>query len=212
MVGVGLIGWVLWQSIAMTGEQQLQLRLFPLVSALSVALIASGFRGLLQYRRELAIMLFLGVPGLLLNLIDPSQLTARFAVMLLQYRGVEAVQRGATIILPAGSTEVHSGCSGMESMSYLLGIAVICLTLYPIAHRKKGIALATALLTGFAANGVRVAIMATLVAPQDQEAFFYWYEGEGVLICGVVAILIFASFYWVLHQIETVQKRMRGEI
>lgn len=212
LVSVGLIGWVLWQSITMTSEQQVQLRLFPLISALSVALLASGFRGLLQYRRELAIMLFLGVPGLLLNLIDPSLLTARFAVMLLQFRGFEAVQQGTVITLPAGSTEVHSGCSGIESMSYLLGIAVICLTLYPIAHRKKVIALAVALLAGFAANGVRVAIMATLAAPQDQEAFLYWYEGEGVLISSVVAILVFAGFYWVLHQIETFQKRMRGEI
>lgn len=212
LVGVGLIGWILWQSIVMTSEQQVQLRLFPLVSALSVALLASGFRGLLQYRRELAIMLFLGVPGLLLNLIDPSLLTARFAVMLLQFRGFEAVRQGTAITLPAGSTEVHSGFSGIESMSYLLGIAVICLTLYPIAHRKKVIALAVALLSGFAANGMRVAIMATLAAPQDQEAFLYWYEGEGALICSVVATLVFAGFYWVLHQIETVQKQMRGEI
>lgn len=211
LVGVGLIGWILWQSAYITSQEQLQLRLFPLVSALAVALIASGFQGLLQYRRELSIMLFLGVPGLLLNLLDPSPLTAHFAAVLLRYRGLDVVQQGVLITLPAGSTEVYSAYSGIESMVYLLGIAVICLTLYPIAHPKKVLALLVALLTGFGVNGIRVAMMATLAAPQDQEAFLYWYEGEGSLFCGVVAILVFAGFYWVLHQIENWQKRARGE-
>ncbi len=212
LIGVGLIGWILWQSFSMTNEQQLQLRLFPLISALAVALIASGFRGLLQYRREFAIMLFLGVSGLSLNLIDPSPLTARFAALLLQYRGFDVVQQGRLLTLPSGSTEVLSGYSGMENMSYLIGIAVICLTLYPITHFKKVIALAVALLTGFAANGTRVAILATLAAPEDQNAFLYWYEGEGALFCSVAAVLFFVSFYWALHQIENWQKRRRGEI
>jgi cyanoexosortase A len=212
LIGAGLIGWILWQSFSMTSQQQLQLRLFPLLSALAVALIASGFRGLLQYRREFAIMLFLGISGLSLNLVDPSPLTAHFASLLLQYRGFDVVQQGRLITLPVGTTEVPSHASGMESMSYLLGIAVICLTLYPIAHFKKVIALTVALGTGFATNSIRVAILATLAAPQDQDTFLYWYEGEGALFCSVVAILFFVSFYWILHQIENWQKSKRGEL
>lgn len=211
LTGIGLIGWMLWQSLDLTHEHLPQISLLPFGSALAVALIASGFQGLLQYRRELAIMGFLGIPSLLLNLCDPSLLTAQFATTLLQQHGFNVVRQGARLILPVGTTEVLQDSSGMESMTYLLGIAVICLTLYPIAHFKKIVALLAAVLTGFIVNGARVALLALLAAPSDQPAFLYWYEGEGSLVFSIASIVLFAGFYWALHQIERWQKRARGE-
>jgi cyanoexosortase A len=205
LTGIGLIGWVLWQSLGVTSDQQIELRLFPLVSALAVALLASGFQGILQYRRELAIMFFLGVPNILLHMVDIAPLTAKFAATLLSYAGYAASHQGVWITSSAGTIEVYRDCSGMEGATYLLGIAVVCLTLYPVRRPKQIVALLAAALIGFTVNGARVAIMATLAAPQDQAAFLYWHEGDGSLIFAVLAVALFAGFYWTLHRLEVWQ-------
>lgn len=207
LTGMGFIGWVLWQSASIVSEQQFQLRLFPFLSGLGIALLASSFQGLLQYRRELALMFFLGVPSTILNLIDISPLTAAMASNLLVYGGLNAMQQGRSITLPAGTLEVDSSCSGIESITYLLGIAVFCLTLYPVCRPKQVMALLAACTIGFVANSIRVAIMTTLVSPENQPTFLYWQEGEGSLIFGIGALACFASFYWSLHQLELWQRR-----
>lgn len=207
LTGISLIGWVLWQSTSIISEQQFQLRLFPFLAGVGVALLASSFQGLLQYRRELALMFFLGVPSMVLNLIDISPLTAAMASMLLVHRGWNVVQQGGLITSSAGTLEVDSNCSGIESMAYLLGISVFCLTLYPVCRPKQIMVLISACTIGFVANSMRVAIMATLVSPETQPAFLYWQEGEGSLIFGIGALACFASFYWLLHELEMWQRR-----
>jgi cyanoexosortase A len=207
LAAVGLMGWIIWQSTGVVSEDYLPLRLFPFLSALAVALLASGFQGLLQYRRELAIMFFLGVPSVLLNLLDISPLTASLASGLLRYSGYDVTQQGVLITSSAGTLEVSSGYSSMENLIYLMGMAVICLTLYPVCRPKQITALLSAFLIGLLGNSVQIAIMATLVAPQDQTAFLYWHEGDGSLILGVLAVALFALFYWLLHQLEMKQRR-----
>jgi cyanoexosortase A len=197
-----LIVGMLWLGIEVTPHEHLPLRLFPFISALAVALLASGFQGLLQYRRELAIMFVLGLPSLLISVIDISGLTARIAAFLLRWNGFQVSQTGVTLSLPVGTTVVHSGCSGLESIAYLLGIAVICLTLYPVERVKQIIALLTAVLSGLGINSLRVAIMATLASPHEQEALLYWSEGDGAVICSAIAVGLFGLIYWLLYRIE----------
>jgi cyanoexosortase A len=197
-----LIGWMLWQSMGVTAEQHLQLRLFPFTAALAVALIASGFQGLRQYQRELAIMFFLGVPSFLLNLVDISPLTANAATWILRHSGFEVVQDGVLLNLPLGTTVVHSGYSGVESLAYMLGIAVVCLTLFPMQRIKQIGALIAACAISFWVNSARIALMATLAAPQDQTELIYWNEGDGSIAFGVAMIILFAGFYWLLYRLE----------
>jgi cyanoexosortase A len=207
LIALLLIGWMLWQGMGVTLHQQLPLRLFPFVSALALALLASGFQGLQQYRRELAIMFMLGLPSLLLSLIDISNLTASAAAHLLRWHGFAVIQDEVALKLPVGTTIVHSGCSGLESMAYLLGIAVICLTLYPLERVRQIIVLLAAGWIGFAVNSLRVAVMATLAAPSEQEALLSWTEGDGAMICGMVAVGLFGLVYWLLYRIELASRR-----
>ena len=120
-------------------------------------------------------MFVLGLPSLLISVIDISGLTARIAAFLLRWNGFHVSQTGVVLSLPVGTTVVHSGCSGLESIAYLLGIAVICLTLYPVERVKQIIALLTAVLSGLGINSLRVAIMATLASPHEQEALLYLF-------------------------------------
>jgi cyanoexosortase A len=207
LIGIGLILWVVWHGASIAHSQQPELRLIPFVAAVAVALLASGLQGLVQYRRELAIMFFLGIPGLLLSLIDIAPITATTAAKLLIYTGHPVMQRGVLLASSGGTVEVTNGYSGIQSITYLLGIAVLCLTLYPVHRLKQILALLAAAGISFGFNTARIAMMATLVAPQNQKAFLYWSEGDGSLILGVLALVSFTSFYLVLYQLEMWQKQ-----
>ncbi|MCU0525982.1 MAG: cyanoexosortase A [Elainella sp. Prado103] len=202
LLAIGLIVWVVWQSGAIVSESQAELRLLPFVSALAIALLASGFSGLVQYRRELAIMFFLGVPNILLKQINISLLTAHATAKILSWKGFEVRQEDVFLYLPDASMKVHNGCSGIQSITYLLGIAVICLTLYPMARSRQIVALIGSIAIGFGVNAARVAMMTTLSKPGAETALAFWNTGNGALITGAAALILFAALYWLLYRIE----------
>ena len=196
-LGVLLIGLVLWQSSQLTDGHFL--RLIPFISAVGLALLASGFQGFKQYAQEMIILFFLGVPSVLASFIaDISPVTAGFSAFLLFYFGFDAQLHGVNIILPTGSVKVYAGCSGIEAMTYLLGISVIFLVMFPTKRSHIFSVPIVAIILGFLVNSFRVALMAILVAYNKPEAFHYWHEGDGSLVFGMISILIFSFFYWLL--------------
>ncbi|MBW4662272.1 MAG: cyanoexosortase A [Drouetiella hepatica Uher 2000/2452] len=206
VLGAALIGFSLWGGSILLHDPQLTsdlpnpvLRLFPFVSALAISLLTSGLQGLKRYRQELTLLFFLGGPSVIFTLLpDISPITARFATFLLWYTGFNVSVQDVYINLPTGGVKVYTGCSGIESMAYLLGIAVIGLILFPVSRSKQILVPIIALLIGFGVNGVRVALMAILGTAQNQELFHYWHEGEGSSIFGVVAMLVFGLCYWLI--------------
>ena len=212
LLGALLVAWVLLNSASLPDLQYSVvhnpfLRISPFISALSLALIASGFRGLKQYWRELTIVFFLGIPSILASfLTNISPFTAKFATFLLWYSGFDVSVKGINIILPTGAVEVTKACSGIESMTYLLGISVICLVMFPPKRSYQIFVPIVALILGFVVNGVRVALMTVLAASDKLEAFEYWHTREGSLFFGMIAIAIFGLFYaFLLRQDETVE-------
>lgn len=199
-LGTLLIAGVLLKSIYPSGNFLL---LLPLISALGIGLIASGFRGLKQYRQELSILSVLGVPQVtLLWLIDISALTAKFAAFVLWYLGFQVSRQGVNITLPTGGVEVYPGCSGMETIVHLSGLAVLFLVMFPTHWSQKFLVPVVAIFIGFVVNGVRVALMAYLTASDNLKAFEYWHTGDGSLIFSMIAVLIFALFCLLLLQLD----------
>jgi cyanoexosortase A len=131
-----------------------------------------------------------------------SLLTAKFSAFLLWCSGFQVSLQGVYINLPTGSVKVYSGCSGMESMTYLLGLSVICLVMFPIQRRKQIFVPIVAVAVGFFLNGVRIAFLTVLIASLNKQAFDYWHEGEGSLIFGMIAVMIFGFFYLFLLRQE----------
>ncbi|HEY9640151.1 MAG TPA: cyanoexosortase A, partial [Coleofasciculaceae cyanobacterium] len=211
ILGALLVAIALWQSFELLHDPALTspqlhptLRLLPWVSAVAVGLLASGWQGLKQYGQAITLLFFLGVPSVLFSFLpDLSPITAQFSTGLLRLAGFDASVQDVYISLPTGAVKVYAGCSGVESMTYLLGISVIALMLFPIARIKQVFVPILAMLIGFGVNGVRVAVMAVLVASQNQAAFIYWHQGQGSLIFGVVSVLVFGLCYRVLHQYST---------
>jgi len=219
-IGALLIGFCLFTIVSTTAKIAGQrdtydplLRFMPFLSGLGVALIASGIHKLKQYQPELTILFCLGIPRVIITdllKIDISPITAKVSAFVLWYTGHELALRDRVFIdLPGGSIKVYSGCSGMESMTYLLGLSVVCLLMFPLERFNQKIhkILITifAVVTGFLVNVVRVALMAILAASSQPEAFDYWHEGDGSLIFGMIAVGVFGLFYMFLLKQDDIQ-------
>ena len=167
----------------------------PFLSAVGISLLASGFKGLKQYRSELSVLFFLGVPFVTIYwLIDLSEITAKITAFVLWYLGFEVSRNGVNIILPMGGLEVYQGCSGMKNILELWGLAVLVLVMFPTDWRKRILVPAMAIFIGFVVNGVRVVLMGVLVASSNQTGFEYWHTGDGSLIFSMISVLIFGLF------------------
>ncbi|WP_013322112.1 cyanoexosortase A [Gloeothece verrucosa] len=201
LLGVLIIGLLLFKLPLSPHKTDLNpyLRISPFMFGLGLSLIASGVRGLKQYWRELIILFFLGIPSLILSsLTNPSEITAKFSAFILECLNYDVSLQGIHINLPTGGVTVVKGCSGLEAMAYLLGIAAIVLTLFPLRRIYNLFVPIVAVIVGFVVNAVRVALMAILVASDQLDAFDYWHEGEGSLIFGMLAVVIFIGFYFLL--------------
>jgi cyanoexosortase A len=203
ILGGLLIGWTLF-NLPLSPEKDVfdpVLRLSPFLFSLGICLIASGYRLLKQYWQSLLILLFLGGPSVLAYLVkfNPSPLTAQFAGAVLRNFNLEAEVNGIFILLnDTHLIEVYQGCSGLEAMTYLLGISVIMLILFPVKKFYRIITPLLAIIIGFVTNGLRVVAMSLLVQADQIASFKYWHEGEGSLIIGMIAISIFLFYYFLL--------------
>lgn len=202
--GILLIVLVLLKSIFVSGYDPF-LRISPLISALGVALLASGFKGLKQYWRELLIFCFLvPSPGALSLLIDISTFTAQFATAVLWYLGFEVARQGVFVNLPTGSIEVYPGCSGIESMIHMLALAVLFLVIFPTDRREKILVPIVAVFIAFVVNGFRVALMTVLAASSNPQALYYWHKGDGSLIFSTISVLLLGIYcLFLLRQSNT---------
>ncbi|EAW38841.1 hypothetical protein L8106_15540 [Lyngbya sp. PCC 8106] len=175
--------------------------LIPVLSGLGLGLLASGFRGLKQYWTELVALFFIGAPRLLEPwIVDISPITAKFSAFILWYSGFEAKLNGVYISLPTGTVEVYPGCSGIETMIHLSGLALLFLLMFPTNWIQKIFVPIVALSIGFFVNGFRVMLLAILVAQNNTEAFDYWHHRDGSFVFSIIAVLLFGLFCWFLLQ------------
>jgi exosortase/archaeosortase family protein len=61
--------------------------------------------------------------------------------------------------------------------------------------QNKALVIAVAVAFGFIINVFRVAGMTLLVASNRLDWFKYWHEGEGSLVVGMIAVILFGIFY-----------------
>ncbi|KAM3099892.1 cyanoexosortase A [Phormidesmis sp. 146-12] len=193
-LGAFLMSLVLIKSKFLIGND-IFLRLLPFVSVLGISLMASGMSRLKHYWRELMLLAFFIIPpGFVSLFIDPSPLTARFSTFVLWCLGFDVSRQGLLIHLPRGSIEVYAGCSGIAVILQLLGLALIYLFLCRTRFHQKVWLVTIAFSLAFTINGLRVALMAVLVALSNQSAFEYWHVSDGSLIFSTIAVFSFGAF------------------
>ena len=200
-LGIILIAALLVRSSSLPTTEFLGV--FPFLSSLGLALLASGFKGLKQYWQELLILFFLGVPkATLFPVMDISVLTARFSTALLWYMGFDVLNQGVTVMLPGGGVNVQPVCSGLRGVFYLLGLAVLTLLMFPVSGVKKYFVPIVAMILAFVVNGFRVVVMAFFANDQNQKGLAYWHDGQGSLIFMLISVMLFGFFYLFLMRQE----------
>ncbi|EGK90153.1 cyanoexosortase A [Microcoleus vaginatus PCC 9802] len=194
--GTSLIALILLKSSSISGYDFF-IRATPFLSGISLALLASGTKGLKQYWQELLILGYTAIPpGLIGVFVDVPKLTAKFSAFILHYIGFEVVRKGVFLILEKGSVEVNHGCSGVNAMLQLLGLALVFLLMFPTTRGQKMVLPFVAIITAFVVNAARVGLLAVLVSLSQPEAFKYWHEGNGSVIFSMIAVFIFGLFCW----------------
>lgn len=193
-LGLGIIAIVLSINLSHEGYHTF-LRFTPVVSAIGLGLLASGYQGLKQYQSELTMLLLTALPpGLLDNLAEWNLLTARSAHFLMHYIGLDVYRHGSLITV--GSTipsvnntvNVAKSCAGSVTMTQLWVLAIIGIFLVPTKLWQKLIIPIIALASAYFVNVIRVAILAAIVP--NKPVFTYWHEGLGGQIFPIVAIVV----------------------
>lgn len=196
LFGGALIAFILLKSSSISGYDFF-IRVTPLLSGISLAMLASGTKGIKQYWQELLILAYTAIPpGLIGVFVNVSLLTAKFSNFLLHYLGFEVKRQGVFLMLEKGSIEVYHGCSGVNAILQLLGLAVVFLLMFPTTRGHKILVPIVAVLIAFIVNAARVALMAVLVSLSQPQAFKYWHEGNGSVIFSMISVLIFGIFCW----------------
>lgn len=205
LLGAILLFFVLSQSTSVIETKHADLqRVVPFFAGIGCSLIASGFAGIKQFKSELIILFFLGIPSFIFvslinhNIIQIAPFTAATSAFLLSYLGFTVALDGIYIYLPQGSVEVNTACAGVDLICYMLAISILAVLMFPL-RKNYHIAIVTmAVGLAFLINSMRVGLMAILVDRGDQASFDYWHEGDGSLIFGMIAVVIFTLFYWLL--------------
>jgi cyanoexosortase A len=198
LLGILLIAFALLRSNYVMAVDSF-VDLIPFIGFLGIALLASGIKGLRQYWLELLIIFAFNFPvGYVAQRLDISIITAKFSFAFLSYLGLPVVRQGVNIIMPTGAVEVYPGCSGMETISQLVKLAILFIIMFPTSLAKRIIVPIAATLIAFIVNAVRVALMAYLVSKSNPEAFNYWHTGTGSQIFFLSCTVLFGGFCYLI--------------
>lgn len=176
----------------------------PLLFALSLALIASGWQHLGQYHKELLAFAILALPGerflsggltAILGSLTGKTLTmftSQAATIGLSLVGMNPVLTDDVYInLSRSIVRVHEGCSGAGIIDFLLRLSFLFLIIFTTSRSAKWLCPIIAIVLGFLINAVRVSLMAYLINNFNTATFDYWHVGGGSQIFGAIGVILF---------------------
>lgn len=220
-LGLGLIGIILFKSISLFWFESIFIPLTPVCFAISLALVASGFKGLWQYWKEFFFAGLLFFPsealGLFIdNLLGISILTAKFSTYGLYYVGFNVATQGDKVFLSLpdiGEFQafVRHGCTGVPMMLLMCKLALLLISFFPFSKIQCILIPTISVAMGFFLGVIRVCIL-TLAIPYPAR-FDYWHGNSGSQIFSTLAICIFAGYcYWIWQQQATTQRSFESSI
>lgn len=213
-IGLLLLGLILSKITTLFWFESTLLPLLPISGAIALALIASGFKGLFQYRRELFFAWFLFFPeGVIGHFIDRmfqiTILNAKFATYFLYYIGFNVSSQGNQVILSLPELGefkaiVDYPCAGIPMILLMLKLALLLISMTPLPKRERLLIPSFSIALGFFLGVVRVCIL-TLLIPNSAR-FDYWHGAAGSQIFSTLAITIFAGFcWWILERKQSIE-------
>lgn len=208
-IGLSLLAIVIIKTVYLFSFEDLLLSLVPLCAGIGLALIASGFRGLGQYSRELFFAWFLFFPeGVIGNFLDNivriTVFNAKLSTYFLYYFGFNVANVGNEVVLSLPNIGDYKAivdypCAGMPMILLMLKLSLLLVSFFRLTKFQCFLIPMASIAIGFFLGVIRVCIL-TLAIPQ-QATFNYWHGAEGSQIFSTLAILIFSAFaYWLLNK------------
>ena len=200
-----LTGAVVLRYLSGLAAETFTMRISMLGAAVALTVYYAGLRQVRHWWLPASLLaLSLPVPDVLLNsLAVPLQLKAtELGAALLEWRQVPVRLAGNVIQMPGRALFVTEACSGLRSLTALLGLGVLAGGLWlRTPWCRAGLAVVT-LPVALALNGVRIFLTGFLaynVDPSLADGVMHYTEGWGLF---VVAFLLLMGLAWVTRQAE----------
>jgi cyanoexosortase A len=195
--GIVLISAIVAKSFFILPADTQFWRIAAFISSLGFILIVSGWQGLKQFWAELLILCLMLFPSSILEKfiedeIKLTVLTAKFSSFWLHYLGFEVKRNLNSIALPTGRVLVNYSCTGTPMIVLILKLSLLFGIMFPLPWKQKLWVVICGLGMSFLLGGIRVAILAVVVA--DPPTFHYWHGTQGAQIFSSLSIVGFAWF------------------
>jgi len=206
----GLLITTVLSLTALAPADRTLLHITPVLFALGWVLIASGFKGLVNYYPGLLILCFL-IPDseAVAEKIDIAAHTAQLSTTFLSILGYEAVRQGSNVSLPTATVVVTPTCAGFSSIFHLIGLGVLITQICNSSRLMKWLIPIAGALIGFVYNSVRVSMLAVLAAAHNSEGFQYWHIGQGSHLFSGISLLSLCALFLVLEHLENRRQQTR---
>jgi cyanoexosortase A len=196
-LGFATLSALLIVSIARPNEKTIGF--YPLIAFSGWFLIFVNFRQIERYLKEFVVLLGFGVPKLVPETaFGLASLTAKFSAFTLHYFVSYPVKLidNIRIQIPNGSVDVIPACSGISLIVHMLSVCIIFLCLFPVQKRHFFFLPLLAVAIGFVLNGVRVAVLAALSAPESASSFHYWHSANGASLFVLAALILYGAIWF----------------
>ena len=200
--GLALICLVLAKSFSLFWFESILIPLIPIFLSFGLALIASGFKGLRQYWRELFFTWFLFFPeGVIGTVIDKffriTVINAKLASFVLHYVGFNVSSYSNHVVLDIPelgkfTALVDYPCAGIPMIVLMLRISLLLVAFFPLPKKEQILVPLVSLGIGFGLGVIRVCILTLLIS--EKAKFDYWHGTGGSQIFSTLAIVIFSFF------------------
>jgi cyanoexosortase A len=209
-LGWMLLAWVLSRSYLISTRAP-GASLLPLMAGIGLAFMGFPLRQIRTHWRSLAALALAPLTRLLIAILPVpvfAHWTAGFTQVLLLLFDTSVERQNAILHLPGGSVMVDGGCTGIPAMLQLVSVALILFMAFPMRHRwQNALMLLVAPLVGFAINGIRIAILASINASQlaNKDSWFQLiHVGWFSQLFPAIAMLIFLKLYydWMESQVR----------
>lgn len=203
IIGLILIGWMLFRGAVSESGADIIARIYPLISIAGICLIASKPKSIFQYWREIVIVGLTGIPWEHIFALMPITekivlMDAKISHLMLWYVGFDVKQVGILIILPLGTVSIGDDCSSYALLGLMWQCCLVACIYFTLAKNQKFILWLSSSAIAFVVNGIRICLLALLVANKQTEAFDYWHGPQGAEIFTTIAILLLGGACWIL--------------
>jgi cyanoexosortase A len=195
ILGVTLIIWMIIRHTLSQSNSAMDALsfVFPIVNFVGLLLITVGFKQLINYKSELAIMSLMSIPTLFVSttVLSPiAHIDARLMTFILHYIGFTVSRQNTTVLLSKGAVEVMGGCSSIIPLVTVFALLVMLTSLYAAKRKQQTIIYTIATVAVFLINSIRLCLLAVLVNNGNNASFEYWHSGGGAAIFSNIIVVI----------------------